>query len=81
MPDPAMLAAMGRYNEKLAKAGVMPAGEGPHPSRRGKRVRFAGEGRCDRVAGPVGSTRWSPTVRTCATAGFHQVGRNMSWLM
>jgi hypothetical protein len=45
MPDEALLAAMGRFNEELVKAGVMLAGEGLHPSRRGKRVRFSGEKR------------------------------------
>jgi hypothetical protein len=45
MPTQALLAAMGRFNEQLVKAGVMLAGEGLHPSRRGKRVRFSGEQR------------------------------------
>jgi len=42
MPDTEMLAAMGRYNEELVKAGVMLAGEGLHPTSRGARVRFSG---------------------------------------
>ncbi|HTC50855.1 MAG TPA: YciI family protein [Steroidobacteraceae bacterium] len=42
MPSEALLTAMGRFNEELVKAGVMLAGEGLHPSRRGKRVRFNG---------------------------------------
>ncbi|WP_423762311.1 YciI family protein [Burkholderia sp. NLJ2] len=45
MPDTELLAAMGQYNEELVKAGVMLAGEGLHPSARGKRVRFAGKDR------------------------------------
>jgi hypothetical protein len=45
MPKEALLAAMGRYNEELVKAGVMLAGEGLHPSRRGRRVRFSGDKR------------------------------------
>jgi hypothetical protein len=45
MPDEALLSAMGRFNEELVKAGVMLAGEGLRPSRRGKRVRFSGEKR------------------------------------
>src|ERR1700734_334202 len=45
MPSEALLSAMGRVNEELVKAGVMLAGEGLHPSRRGKRVRFTGEKR------------------------------------
>ncbi len=42
MPDERMLSEMGRYNEELVKAGIMLAGEGLHPSSKGKRVRFSG---------------------------------------
>jgi hypothetical protein len=42
MPSEKLLADMGRFNEELVKAGVMLAGEGLHPSRRGKRVRLSG---------------------------------------
>jgi hypothetical protein len=42
MPSTELLAAMGRYNEQLAKAGVLLAGEGLHPSAKGARVRFSG---------------------------------------
>ena len=42
MPDEKLLTAMGNYNEELVKAGIMQAGEGLHPSSKGKRVRFAG---------------------------------------
>lgn len=45
MPDEALLAEMGRFNERLVAAGVMQAGEGLHPSARGARVRFCGAGR------------------------------------
>ena len=45
MPSRELLAAMGRFNEDLVKAGVMLAGEGLHPSARGKRVRFSGSQR------------------------------------
>jgi hypothetical protein len=45
MPKEADLAAMGKYNEELVKAGVMLAGEGLHPSSKGARVRFEGEKR------------------------------------
>jgi len=38
MPSTELLAAMGQFNEELVKAGVMQAGEGLHPSSRGKRV-------------------------------------------
>ncbi len=45
MPSEQLLADMGRYNEELVKAGIMLAGEGLHPSSRGKRVRFSGDRR------------------------------------
>lgn len=45
MPGTELLAAMGNFNEELVKAGVMLAGEGLHPSVKGKRVRFSGEQR------------------------------------
>jgi hypothetical protein len=45
MPGEELLAAMGRYNEELANAGVLLAGEGLHPSSRGARVRFSGQER------------------------------------
>ena len=41
MPDEALLGAMGKFNEELVKAGIMQAGDGLHPSSKGKRVRFA----------------------------------------
>ncbi len=42
LPDEKLLTAMGKYNEELVKAGVMLAGEGLHPTSKGKRVRFSG---------------------------------------
>jgi hypothetical protein len=45
MPSTELLTAMGNYNEELVKAGVMLAGEGLHPSAKGKRVRFSGKSR------------------------------------
>ncbi len=42
MPSKEILAAMGKYNEQLVKAGVMLAGEGLHPTSKGKRVKFSG---------------------------------------
>jgi hypothetical protein len=41
MPDEKFLGEMMKYNEELVKAGVMLAGEGLHPSSRGKRVLFS----------------------------------------
>ena len=42
LPGTEILTKMGRYNEELVKAGVMLAGDGLHPTSRGKRVRFSG---------------------------------------
>ncbi|KWR79456.1 YciI family protein [Cupriavidus sp. IDO] len=55
MPSTELLAAMGNFNEELVKAGVMLAGEGLHPSIRGKRVRFSGSQRTV-VDGPFRQT-------------------------
>jgi hypothetical protein len=43
--DEQLMKEMGAYNEELVKAGVMLSGEGLHPSRVGKRVRFSGAAR------------------------------------
>lgn len=56
MPSEKLLADMGRYNEELVKAGIMLAGEGLHPSRKGKRVRFAG-GKKSVIDGPFAETK------------------------
>ena len=56
MPGTELLAAMGRFNEELVKAGVMLAGEGLHPSARGKRVRFSGPQRRV-IDGPFAETK------------------------
>jgi len=42
LPDRKMLTDMGKFNEELVKAGVMLAGEGLHPTSKGKRVKFSG---------------------------------------
>jgi hypothetical protein len=56
MPGEKMLAEMGRFNEELVNAGVMLAGEGLHPSSKGKRVLFAGGNRSV-VDGPFAEMR------------------------
>ena len=43
MPSEGELTEMGKFNEELVNAGVMLAGEGLHPSSKGKRVNFDGE--------------------------------------
>jgi hypothetical protein len=45
MPTQEMLTEMGKFNEELAEAGMMLAGEGLHPSSKGKRVKFSGDKR------------------------------------
>jgi len=55
MPRTELLAAMGAFNEELVKAGVMLAGEGLHPSAKGKRVRFSGRER-HVIDGPFAAT-------------------------
>ena len=42
MPSTELLAAMGKFNEEMVKAGVMQAGEGLHPSSKGVRVKYSG---------------------------------------
>ncbi|MGO1054761.1 YciI family protein [Crossiella sp. CA198] len=56
MPAEADLAAMGRYNEELVKAGVLLAGEGLHPSSNGVRIAFDGEQRTV-IDGPFAETK------------------------
>ena len=56
IPSTALLAQMGQYNEELANAGVLLAGEGLHPSVKGKRVRFSGAQRTV-IDGPFTETK------------------------
>ncbi|MFO0566341.1 MAG: YciI family protein [Polyangiaceae bacterium] len=56
MPGEELLLAMGKYNEELVKAGVLLAGDGLHPSRRGARVRFEGKKRTV-IDGPFPETK------------------------
>jgi len=56
MPGEQLLTEMGQFNQALVKAGVMLAGEGLHPSRKGKRVRFA-DGRRTVIDGPFAETK------------------------
>jgi hypothetical protein len=56
MPSEQLLTEMGKFNEELVKAGMMLAGEGLHPSSKGKRVRFSGQNRTV-IDGPFAETR------------------------
>ncbi len=56
MPSKEILAQMGKYNEELAKAGVLLAADGLHPSSKGKRVRFSGD-KPTVIDGPFAETK------------------------
>jgi hypothetical protein len=56
MPDNKILTEMGKFNEELVKAGVMLAGEGLHPSSKGKRIQFSGSKRAV-IDGPFTETK------------------------
>ena len=56
LPDEKLLAEMGKFNEELAKGGVLLAGEGLQPSSKGARVRFSGEKRTV-IDGPFPETK------------------------
>jgi hypothetical protein len=56
MPSQELLAQMGKYNEELANAGVMLAGEGLHPTSKAKRIRFSGSQRTV-IDGPFSETK------------------------
>lgn len=56
MPGEELLTAMGKFNEELVAAGVMLAGDGLHPSRKGKRVKFFG-GKQVVIDGPFAETK------------------------
>jgi len=56
LPSEELLAAMGKYNEELVKAGVLLAGEGLHPTSKGVRVRFSGDKRTV-IDGPFAETK------------------------
>ena len=55
MPSTELLAAMGRFSQELAEAGILLMGEGLHPSSKGKRVAFDGPARTV-IDGPFGAT-------------------------
>jgi hypothetical protein len=56
LPSRELLAEMGKFNEELAKAGVLLAGEGLQPSSKGARVRFSGKKRTV-IDGPFSETK------------------------
>ena len=56
MPSEQLLAAMGKYNEELVKAGILLSAEGLHPSSKGVRVLFSGSNRTV-IDGPFTETK------------------------
>lgn len=56
MPTKELLTDMGKFNEELVKAGVMLAGDGLHPTSKGKRVKFSGQTRTV-IDGPFAETK------------------------
>ena len=73
MPTEKMLTEMGKFNEELARAGVMLAGEGLHPTSKGARVKFSG-GKQIVIEGPFAETKelvagfWLWQVKSLAEA-------------
>ena len=57
MPSEKMLTDMGNFNQQLADAGVMLAGEGLHPTSKGARVKFDGKGESSVIDGPFAETK------------------------
>jgi hypothetical protein len=56
MPSEKLISEMMSFNEQLVKSGIMLAGEGLHPSSRGKRVRFTGTQKTV-IDGPFSETK------------------------
>jgi hypothetical protein len=56
MPSEQLLRDMGNFNEQLVNAGIMLAGDGLHPSSKGKRVKFSGTNRTV-IDGPFAETK------------------------
>jgi hypothetical protein len=73
LPNKELLAAMGQFNEEMAKAGVLIAGEGLQPSSKGTRVTFSGSKRTV-TDGPFAETKellagfWMIDVKSKADA-------------
>src|SRR5580704_5854326 len=73
LPDPQLLAEMGKFNEELIKAGIVLAMDGLQPSSKGARVKFSGTSRTV-VDGPFAETKeliagfWIWQVRSLAEA-------------
>ena len=73
LPSKELIAAMGKFNEEMAKAGVLIAGEGLQPSSKGVRITYSGSKRSV-TDGPFAETRellagfWMIDVKSKADA-------------
>lgn len=56
MPTTEELAEMGEFNERLAEAGMMVAGDGLHPTSKGARIQF-GDGEASVIDGPFSESK------------------------
>lgn len=57
LPDPKLVAEMGKFNDELAKAGVLLAGEGLQASSKGARVRFSADNKRSVIDGPFSEAK------------------------
>jgi hypothetical protein len=57
LPTEAQIAAMGKFNEELLKAGVLLAGDGLHPPSMGARVTITAGGKREVTDGPYSEAR------------------------
>jgi hypothetical protein len=73
LPSKELIAAMGNFNEEMAKAGVLIAGEGLQPSSKGARITYSGSKRSV-TDGPFAETKellagfWMIDVKSKADA-------------
>src|SRR5262245_47344959 len=62
LPRPEEFTEMGKFNEELAKAGVMLGGEGLHPTSKATRITFSGKGKASAANGPFTAARTEDLV-------------------
>ena len=74
LPDPAMIAKMGKFNEQLVNAGILVDAAGLQASAKGARVKFAKDGKVSVIDGPFAETKeliagyWIITVKSLQEA-------------
>jgi hypothetical protein len=57
LPDEAMIAKMGKFNEQLVNAGILVDAAGLQASAKGARVKFAKDGKVSVIDGPFAETK------------------------